>query len=267
VTIVETIWQPGRNFANLPRMPSKSKKPTRLLTAGRDLVDDLVAANLILFDHEILDGFGHVSVRHDKDPDKFVMARYVAPGIVTKADIREFTLDSVPAPDRGEKHYSERFIHGEIYKARPDVMAVIHSHAPPLIPFGATGAPLRPLYHMSAHVGLGVPLFEIRRFSNEGQMLIRSPQLGRALAGVLADKPMVLMRGHGATIVAPSLTLAVYRAIYSALNARLQMDAMRLGGDVTYLSPEEVALCVEGVESTNERAWALWKKQALGKRR
>jgi ribulose-5-phosphate 4-epimerase/fuculose-1-phosphate aldolase len=248
-------------------MAKKSKQPSRILTAARDLVDDLVAANLILFDYEILDGFGHVSVRHDKDPGRFVMARYVAPGIVTKADIREFTLDSAPVPDRGEKHYSERFIHGEIYKARPDVMAVIHSHAPPLIPFGATGAPLRPMYHMSAHVGLGVPVFEIRRFSNEGQMLIRSPQLGRALAGVLADKPMVLMRGHGATIVAPSLSLAVYRAIYGALNARLQMDAMRLGGEVTYLSPDEVALCVEGVESTNERAWALWKKQALGKRR
>jgi ribulose-5-phosphate 4-epimerase/fuculose-1-phosphate aldolase len=248
-------------------MKKTAKKPSRIVTAARDLVEDLVAANLILFDHEILDGFGHVSVRHDKDPGKFVMARYVAPGIVTKADIREFTLDSAPLPERGEKHYSERFIHGEIYKARPDVMAVIHSHAPPLIPFGATGAPLRPMYHMSAHVGLGVPVFEIRRFSNEGQMLIRSPQLGRALAGVLADKPMVLMRGHGATIVAPSLSLAVYRAIYGALNARLQMDAMRLGGEVTYLSPDEVALCVEGVESTNERAWALWKKQALGKRR
>jgi HCOMODA/2-hydroxy-3-carboxy-muconic semialdehyde decarboxylase len=248
-------------------MPAKAKKPSRLITAAPSLVEDLVAAKLILFDHEILDGFGHVSVRHDKDPTKFVMSRYVAPGIVTKADIREFTLDSEPVPERGEKHYSERFIHGEIYKARPDVGAVIHSHAPPLIPFGATGAPLRPLYHMSAHVGLGVPLFEIRRFSNEGQMLIRSAQLGRALAGVLADKPMVLMRGHGATIVAPSLTLAVYRAIYAALNAKLQMDAIRLGGDVTYLSPEEVALCVEGVESTNERAWALWKKEALGKRR
>jgi HCOMODA/2-hydroxy-3-carboxy-muconic semialdehyde decarboxylase len=248
-------------------MPAKAKKPSRLITAAQGLVDDLVAANLILFDHEILDGFGHVSVRHDKDPERYVMARYVAPGIVTKADIREFTLDSDPVPERGEKHYSERFIHGEIYKARPDVMAVIHSHAPPLIPFGATGAPLKPLYHMSAHVGLGVPVFEIRRFSNEGQMLIRSPQLGRALAGVLADKPMVLMRGHGATIVAPSLSLAVYRAIYGALNARLQMDAMRLGDDVTYLSPEEVALCVEGVESTNERAWALWKKEALGKKR
>src|SRR5215469_14718700 len=144
-------------------MPQKSaKKPSRILTASPDLVENLVAANLILFDHEILDGFGHVSARHYKDPGKFVMSRYVAPGIVTKADIREFSLDSAPVPDRGEKHYSERFIHGEIYKARPDVKAVIHSHAPPLIPFGATGAPLRPMYHMSSHIGLGVPVFEIR---------------------------------------------------------------------------------------------------------
>lgn len=249
------------------KSPTKiSKQSSRLITASRDLVEDVALANLILFDYEILDGFGHVSARHDKDPDRFVMSRYVAPGIVTKADIREFTLDSDPTPDRGEKHYSERFIHGEIYKARPDVMAVIHSHAPPLIPFGATGAPLRPMYHMSAHVGLGVPIFEIRDFQNEGQMLIRSAYLGRSLAQTLADKPMVLMRGHGATIVAPSLHLAVYRAIYAALNARLQMEAMRLG-PVNYLSDVEVERCVEGVESTNERAWALWKKEASGKKR
>src|SRR5579875_1141337 len=199
-------------------MPAKKKnaspaKSARLITASKDLVADVALANLILFDHDILDGFGHVSARHDKDPERFIMARYVPPGIVTPGDIREFGLDSEAVPDRGEKHYSERFIHGEIYKARPDVNAIIHSHAPPLIPFGATGAALRPMYHMSAHVGLGVPVFEIREFQNEGQMLIRSAYLGRSLASVLADKPMVLMRGHGATIVAPSLHLCVYRAI------------------------------------------------------
>ncbi|HEY3917713.1 MAG TPA: class II aldolase/adducin family protein [Stellaceae bacterium] len=250
------------------KAPAKASRPksSRLITASRDLVEDVALANLILFDHDILDGFGHVSARHDKDPERFVMARYVAPGIVGTADIREFGLDSEPVPDRGEKHYSERFIHGEIYKARPDINAVIHSHAPPLIPFGSTGAALRPMYHMSAHVGLGVPVFEIRDFQNEGQMLIRSAYLGRSLATTLSDKPMVLMRGHGATIVAPSLHLAVYRAIYAALNARLQMDAMRLG-EVNYLNPDEVEACLAGVESTNERAWALWKKEAAGKKR
>src|SRR5579863_5760240 len=222
-------------------MPQKSsKKPSRILTASPNLVENLVAANLILFDHEILDGFGHVSARHDKDPSRFVMSRYVAPGIVTPGDIREFSLESEPVPERGEKHYSERFIHGEIYKARPDVNAVIHSHAPSLIPFGATGAALRPMYHMSAHVGLGVPVFEIRDFQNQGQMLIRSAYLGRSLAETLSDKPMVLMRGHGATVVASSLHLAVYRAIYAALNAKLQMEAMRLGGEINYLNESEV---------------------------
>jgi ribulose-5-phosphate 4-epimerase/fuculose-1-phosphate aldolase len=252
-------------------MPAKKKaspkaKSSRLITASKDLVADVALANLILFDHEILDGFGHVSARHDKDPERFVMSRYIAPGIVTPGDIREFSLDSEPIIDRGEKHYSERFIHGEIYKSRPDVNAVIHSHAPPLIPFGATGAPLRPMYHMSAHVGMGVPIFEIRDFQNEGQMLIRSAYLARSLAETLADKPMVLMRGDGATIVAPSLHLAVYRAIYAALNAKLQMEAMRLG-EVNYLNPDEVEACLEGVESTNERAWALWKKESAGKKR
>src|SRR6185437_5301396 len=225
-----------RGCRHVVSMPAKKKLPanaanpksSRLITASRCLVEDVALAKLILFDHDILDGFGHVSARHDKDPERFVMARYVAPGIVSSADIREFGLDSEPLPDRGEKHYSARFIHGEIYKARPEVNAVIHSHAPPLIPFGATGAMLRPMYHMSAHDGLGVPVFEIRDFQNEGQMLIRSAYLGRSLATTLGDKPMVLMRGHGATIVASSLHLAVYRAIYAALNAKLQMDAMRL---------------------------------------
>ncbi len=255
-------------------MPAKKKaspkaKSSRLITASKDLVADVALANLILFDHDILDGFGHVSARHDKDPERFVMSRYVAPGIVTPTDIREFSLDSEPVPDKGERHYSERFIHGEIYRARPDVMAVIHSHAPPLIPFGTTGAPLKPMYHMSSHIGMGVPVFEIRNFQNDGQMLIRSAYLGRSLASVLDNKPMVLMRGHGATIVATSLHLAVYRAIYSAMNAKLQMEAMRLGGEVTYLNESEVEYCTgpEGVENTNERAWALWKKESAGKKR
>jgi HCOMODA/2-hydroxy-3-carboxy-muconic semialdehyde decarboxylase len=255
-------------------MPAKKKaspklKSSRLITASKDLVADVALANLILFDHDILDGFGHVSARHDKNPELFVMSRYVAPGIVTTTDIREFSLNSEPVPDKGERHYSERFIHGEIYRARPDVMAVIHSHAPPLIPFGATGAPLKPMYHMSSHIGMGVPVFEIRNFQNDGQMLIRSAYLGRSLASVLDNKPMVLMRGHGATIVATSLHLAVYRAIYSAMNAKLQMEAMRLGGEVNYLNESEVEYCTgpEGVENTNERAWALWKKEAAGKKR
>ncbi|HEV8015857.1 MAG TPA: class II aldolase/adducin family protein [Stellaceae bacterium] len=250
----------------MPKKKTIRPKSSRLLTAARDLIADVALANLILFDHDILDGFGHVSARHDKDPERFVMARYVAPGIVTVADIREFGLDSEPVPERGEKHYSERFIHGEIYKARPDVNAIVHSHAPPLIPFGTTGAPLRPIYHMSAYVGMGVPVFEIRDFQNEGQMLIRSAYLGRSLAETLSDKPMVLMRGHGATIVASSLHLAVYRAIYAALNAKLQMEAMRLG-PVNYLNPDEVEASVAGVETTNERAWALWKKESSGKKR
>jgi len=258
---------PAKKKAPTRSAAPKAKKATRIITASRGLVADVALANLILFDHDILDGFGHVSARHDKDPELFVMSRYVAPGIVTNADIREFSLDSEPVPERGERHYSERFIHGEIYRARPDVMAVIHSHAPPLIPFGTTASPLRPMYHMSAHVGMGVPLFEIRNFQNDGQMLIRSAYLGRSLASTLADKPMVLMRGHGATIVGASLHLAVYRAIYGALNAKLQMEAMRLGGEVNYLNESEVEYCMEGVESTNERAWALWKRESAGKKR
>lgn len=241
--------------------------PSSIVTAGAALVEDLAVANRILFQHEIVDGFGHVSARHDKDPNKYLMAHYLAPGIVTPMDIRELSLDSIPIPDRGEKHYSERFIHGEIYKARPDVMAVVHSHAPPLIPFGATGAPLKPIYHVSAFLGQGVPVFEIRNAIDNGEMLIRTAQLGKALAGTLGDKPAVLMRGHGATIVGSSLKRTVYRAIYAAMNARLQMEALKLG-EVRYLTAGEAAkhqAFLEKQDMPIERPWALWKSEAIGK--
>jgi HCOMODA/2-hydroxy-3-carboxy-muconic semialdehyde decarboxylase len=234
---------------------------TRVPPASAELIDELVIGNRILFRHNIVDAFGHLSVRHDKDPTKYLMSRHLAPGLVTKKDIVTFDLDSVPVKDIGKRYYSERFIHGEIYKVRPEVISVVHCHAPQLIPFGATKTPLRPIFHMGSFLGVGVPVFEIRTAGGMTDMLIRTPQLGKALARSLGDKPVVLMRGHGATMVGGTIRQAVYRAIYSALNAELVMNALCLG-DVTYLEAEEARLAAAHNDGVINRAWALWEHEA-----
>jgi len=240
-------------------------------SAGRPdpaLISDLVAANRILAREGVLDGWGHVSVRHNLDPNRFLLSRSLAPERVGAKDILEFDLDNNAVNDKGANLYTERFIHGEIYKARPDVTAICHSHAPPVIPFGVTSVRLKPMYHRAAFIALGVPIFEIRESFGMTDMLIRNGAHGRALAKIIADKPAVLMRGHGATIVAPSLPRLVGRSIFLALNATLQMQAMALaqgGGTINYLDPEEARL-IEAREGYGlNRAWEAWKRKALGK--
>jgi len=233
-------------------------------SASTALVGELVIANRILFHERVVDAFGHVSVRHDKDPTRFLMSRHRAPGLVAAEDIVTHEFDGTALDNRsGARLYGERFIHGELYRARPDVMAVVHCHAPQLIPFGATRTPLRPLYHMSGFLGAGVPIFEIREVAGMTDMLIRSPALGKALAATIADKPMALMRGHGATMVGASLAQVVYRSVYAALNAALQLEALRLGTPV-YLEPEEARLAEDTNNKALDRAWALWKQEAMG---
>src|SRR3989449_2837574 len=203
-------------------------------------IEALVAANRILVDQSVLDGYGHVSARHDRDPNRYLMSRSLAPELVTGADVMEYDLDSNPVDARDRPSYLERFIHGEIYRVRPDVRAIVHNHSPSVIPFGVTGAQLRPLYHMSAFLWPGVPVFEIRSAGGPGtDMLIRNPALGQALARTLGAGPVALMRGHGAVVVAGNLPEAVFRSVYTEVNARLQAQAMALGGPVTYLDPEE----------------------------
>jgi len=229
------------------------------------LLDDLVAANHILYTKNIVDGLGHVSARHDKDPNLYVLAAEKAPGLVEREDLAIYDLDSNAQTLRDRRPYNERFIHGEIYKARPDVKSVIHCHTPSLVTFCVCQVPLRPLYHMSGFLGCGVARFEIREFAKEAtDMLVSSPQLGASLAKVLADKQIVLMRGHGATMAGQSVKHAVYRAIYAALNAIMQMDAMRMG-EITFLSDQEA---MKGMDINNrfvERSWALWKLEAAQK--
>ena len=157
------------------------------------LIDDLVAASRILADQGVLDAYGHVSIRHPSNPNRYLIARAMSPADVTAADIMEFDLDSNPVDRRGRSMFLERFIHGEIYKARPDVMAVIHSHSPGVIPFGITNVALRPVFHTASFLWVGVPVFEIRDAGGMTNMLVGNGTLAKALATTLGDKPVALI--------------------------------------------------------------------------
>ena len=234
-------------------------------SADAGLIDDLVTANRILADQGVLDGFGHVSVRHDKDPSCFLLARSMAPALVTAADIMEFDLDGNPIDARGRTAYLERFIHSEIYKAHPEVRAVVHSHSPVVIPFGVVGVALRPIFHLGGFLGAGVPVFEIRAAGGEAtDMLVRNRELGAALANTLGAAPVALMRGHGDVVVGQSVAEAVFRAIYTEVNARLESEALRLGqGQVVFLSEAEARQAAETNSAQVGRPWELWKAKAL----
>lgn len=232
--------------------------------ANPELIDDLVAANRILFHQRIFDAFGHVSARHDQRSDRFWLARNLAPGLVTADDILEFDVASgEPVAPQPPKLYLERHIHSEIYKARPDVMAVVHNHSAAVLPFTvAKGARLRPACHMGGFLGAGAPVFEIRDCAgNASDLLIRNRELGAALAQSLGQSRVVLMRGHGCTVVAESVRLVVYRAIYTEVNAKLLLQAASLG-EIEYLSPGEADATRITNEAQVDRPWTLWKQLA-----
>jgi ribulose-5-phosphate 4-epimerase/fuculose-1-phosphate aldolase len=231
----------------------------------RKLIEDIVYANRILYDQGVVDAFGHVSARDDKDPNRFLMARSVAPGLVTSSDILEFDRNGEPIDARGRKVYLERFIHAAIYRARPDVKAIVHSHSPAVIPFGVTGTILRPIDQMSAFLGAGAPIFEIRDTAGMTNLLITDNKLGDALAKSLGDRAVVLMRGHGSVAVGDSILQVVHRAIYTEVNAHLQAEAARLG-PINFLTPEEAAKAdaVTDSQASISRPWELWKAR-IGK--
>jgi ribulose-5-phosphate 4-epimerase/fuculose-1-phosphate aldolase len=235
--------------------------------ADPGLVVDLVTANHILYDQHVVDAFGHVSVRHDKRPDRFLLARSMAPAMVTAADIIEFELDGTPGDAAGRAVYLERFIHGEIYRARPDVGAVVHSHSHAVIPFGAMRShKLRAIFHMGGFIGTETPIFEIRECVGDGSdLLISNNALGAALAKSMGPRSVVLMRGHGATVVGPTLPEAVYRGVYVDINARLQLQAIGLG-PVNYLTEAEGQATAATNATQVSRAWNMWKSQVEGRR-
>ena len=225
-------------------------------------IADVVAANLILADQGVVDGYGHVSIRDPIDPTKFSMARQVAPELVTSADVLVHDLDGNAPAAPNVRLYSERFIHSEIYRTRPDVTAIVHCHAPSLVVFGVTGVALQPLYHMSSFLGAGVPVFDIRTAAGGAtDMLIRDPELGRALAKALGLHPVALMRGHGAVIVGRDIQQVVFRSVYTMLNAQLQSQALATGGKVIYLEPDEAKKAAESNDGTLARPWELWLRK------
>ena len=211
-------------------------------------IADLVLASRILVNEGVLDSFGHVTVRSASDPNVYFMPSAMPPGLVTAADIVKLTLDSVPVDPNAPRTNGERFIHGEIYKARPDVQAVVHSHVQSVIPFSVTPShPLRPLLHMAAFLPAQVSVFDDRTFAKDhpdavGKMQINTAPLGAALARMLGKDPVILIRGHGDAVVGSSLQWAVYRAIYTDRNAQAQLAAAQLGSDTIFVNDDEMKM-------------------------
>jgi HCOMODA/2-hydroxy-3-carboxy-muconic semialdehyde decarboxylase len=250
-------------LALLPAAPASAQAPVDL----KALLDDLVAANRILYRQGVVDGFGHVSVRHPGRPDRFLLAAAKAPGRVTAEDIMEYDLDGKAIDERGRPSYSERFIHSEAYKARSDVNAVVHSHSPTVIPFSVTHVPLRPVHNTASFLAAGVPVFEMRNVAGMTNNLVTDAARGKALAATLGDKPVALLRGHGNVVVGPDVRRVVARAIYTEVNARMLLQAVTLGGPITYIDPEENKLIESGRRTdvaghSVDRIWQMWVEEA-----
>jgi HCOMODA/2-hydroxy-3-carboxy-muconic semialdehyde decarboxylase len=228
-----------------------------------ELIADLAAASRILAAQGVVDGFGHVSMRHPSAPNRYLMARSIAPALVTPGDIIEYDLDSNPCNANGRSSFLERFIHGEIYKGRPDMISVVHSHSPSVIPFGLVGVPMQAMFHSAAFIAAGVPVFDIRDRFGATDMLVGNGAKGVALAEVMGDRDIVLMRGHGAVACGPTLQAAVFRAVYTEVNARIQHLTLALGGGapIAALDGEEGRLADAINHTAGMRAWDLWRTQ------
>ncbi|HUB95441.1 MAG TPA: class II aldolase/adducin family protein [Stellaceae bacterium] len=226
-----------------------------------DVLRDLVTANRILAHEEVVDAYGHISVRHPERPDRFFLSGSRSPELVSLDDIIEYDLDCNPMDQRGRVQYTERPIHGGIFRARPDVMSVIHNHAYELIPFTvARKATLKPLLHTSAGIGAEIPVWDIRAKFGDTNLLVTTLAQGKDLADRLASNRVVLMRGHGSAVTGGSIQDAVHTAVYLKVNAKLQAEAMRFGGEITYLSEGEIAEMQK--VSRHDRAWEYWARRA-----
>jgi len=202
-------------------------------------------------------------MRHPSAPDRYLMSRSIAPALVTPADIIEYTLDSNPCNANGRSSFLERFIHGEIYKARPDVMSVVHSHSPSVIPFGLVDVRMQAMFHNAAFIAAGVPVFDVREQFGVTDMLIRDGAKGVALAAAMGDRDIVLMRAHGSVACGPTLQAAVFRAVYTEVNARIQHWTTTLGGGapMAALDADEGRLADAVNQTAGLRAWELWRSQ------
>jgi ribulose-5-phosphate 4-epimerase/fuculose-1-phosphate aldolase len=235
--------------------------PTSGGAVERALLEDLAAGSRILADQGVFDAYGHISMRHPSHPERFLMSRSQAPALVQADDIMEFDLDGEPCDSQGRPTFLERFLHGEIYRARPDVMAVVHSHSSAVVPFSLVGTPMRAMYHNAAFLAEGVPVFDIREKFGATDMVISDRARGAALADVLADKTVALLRAHGLVIVGPTIQAVVARSIYTETSARMQLQAAILGGPIAALEAEEGRLADAVNLKTVGRTWELWKKR------
>jgi ribulose-5-phosphate 4-epimerase/fuculose-1-phosphate aldolase len=232
-------------------------------TVSDDVLADLAAAARILAAQGVVDGFGHVSLRHPSAPDRYLMARSIAPALVTPGDIIEYDLESNPLNAGGRNSFLERFIHGEIYKARPDIMSVVHSHSPSVVPFGLVGVPMQAMFHNAAFIAAGVPVFDIKEKFGATDMLVGNTEKGVALTRVMGGKDIVMMRAHGSVACGSTLQTAVFRAVYTEVNARIQHWTRALGGGapMAALDAEEGRLADVVNQTAGMRAWHLWRTQ------
>lgn len=231
-----------------------------------DIIEKIVTANRILAREDVVDGFGHVSHRHPEKPDHYLLSRSRSPELVENADVLEYTLDGRCIDDKGGmKPYAERFIHGAIYKARPDVISVVHHHAYQVVSFTCTTTPIRPMMHTTAVIGHEIPHWDIRdKFGDKTNMLVTNMDQGGDLAKKLGGSRAVLMRGHGATHAGGTIEDAVVSAIYLKIAAGQQLDAMSIGGEITYLSKGEIdgQLSPEVIAVAFPRIWEYFSRRA-----
>jgi len=226
------------------------------------LLDELVTANRILAREEVVDSFGHISVRHPDNPQHFLLSRARAPDLIEKDDIMEFTLDGTPVDPKGRNPYLERFIHGGLYEARPDVNSVVHNHSESVIPFGVSSKRIQPIFHMGSSVGHEVPVWDVHDHFGDTSLLVENIEMGRDLADLMGGRPTALMRGHGATVAGRNIRHAVYISVYLEVNARLQQQAQQMG-DVKFLTKGEVDNVIARTGSFGiNRAWENWCRRA-----
>ena len=224
---------------------------------------EVVVANRILARENVVDAYGHVSVRHPENPERYLMSRSRSPELVALGDVIEFTLEG-EAIDDSRTPYAERHIHGAIYEARPAVNAVVHNHSHAVIPFGVTPVPLKPVAHVGASIGKNVPIWDIRNNFGDTNLLVVNMEQGRDLASGLASNNVVLMRGHGCAVTGKSVEGAVMTSIYLQVNARLLQDTLTMHEDIEYLSDGEIDQCAEIFLSdfSVKRAWEYFQRRA-----
>src|SRR5690349_8770412 len=255
---------PVRRLRSRPRFalsaaPAPSAKDILVPDTLADTRYELAVANRILGHEGVLDAFGHVSLRHPGDPGRYLLPRSRSPELIEPADILEFTLDSAPVVPPTVQLYSERVIHGEIYKARPDVMAVCHHHSPAVMPFCITGEPLVPVFHLGATIGAQVPFWDSLDEFGDTNLLVVKPEEGASLARALGQHSVVLMRRHGATVVGADLRELVFRSIFSCLNAVYLKESGTIGA-IGPLTPGEIEMAgaINKIPSVPLRTWEYW---------